>query len=125
MTDLTLQERFGTNVAFNETTKILTIDLNDFSSITVSGEDVGLNVSGMTATNQNEYATRIMWALLQLQQQNQPESNNDETVGIYVTNEGRRNQTRNSVAQLGFRLVTTAYINDTQGVILDPDNIGS
>ena len=123
MADLTLIQRFGDNVSFNETSKILSIDLNNLSSITVGGVDVGLDVSAMTAANQDEYSSRIIWALLQLQQQNQAASNNDETVGIYVTNQGKRNVTRNSVAQFGFNLVTTAYVNDTQGVILDPDEI--
>lgn len=123
MADLTLQQRFGTNATFNETTKVLSIDLNNLSSIIVSGVDVGLDISAMTAANANQYASRIIWALLQLQQQNQAENNNDETVGIYVTNQGKRNVARNNVSQFGFVLSTTAYVNDTQGVILDPDDI--
>ncbi|MEO0835978.1 MAG: hypothetical protein AAFY16_08325 [Cyanobacteria bacterium J06642_3] len=125
MADLTLAQRFGDDVSFNESTGVLSINLNNLSSITVSGVDVGLDISSMTEANQDQYASRIIWGLLQLQLQNQPENNNDETVGIYVTNQGKRNERRNSVAQLGFNLTTTAYINDTQGVILDPDAIGA
>ena len=125
MADLTLAQRFGDDVAFNESTGVLSINLNNLSSITVGGVNVGLDISGMTTANQDQYSSRIIWALLQLQQQNQPENNNDETVGIYVANQGKRPVTRNSVAQFGFNLVTTAYVNDTQGVILDPDNIAA
>lgn len=124
MADLTLKERFGENVVFNPTAKTLTIKLSDLTGITVAGEDVGLDTSNMTAANQDSYSSRILWSLLQLQQQNQPENNNDETVGVYVTNGGKRDQTRNSVRQHGFILNTVGYINDTQGVILDPDSIG-
>lgn len=123
MADLTLVQRFGANAAFNETTKILSINLNDLSSIIVGGVDVGLNVSAMTTANQNTYASRIIWALLQQSRKNQQADNNDQTVGVYVTNQGKRNIVRNNVAQVGFQLVATAYKNDTEGVDLDPDAI--
>lgn len=123
MADLTLAQRFGSSVAFNETTKVLSINLNDLSSILVSGVDVGLNVSAMTTANKDVYASRIFWALLQLQRKNQQSDNNDQTVGVYVTNQGKRNVTRNNVAQVGFQLTATAYKNDTEGVDLDPDAI--
>jgi hypothetical protein len=123
MADLTLSQRFGTGVAFNETTKVLSINLNDLSSILVSGVDVGLNVSAMTNANKDTYASRIIWALLQQSRKNQQADNNDQTVGVYVTNGGKRNVTRNSIAQVGFQLTATAYKNDTEGVDLDPDAI--
>jgi hypothetical protein len=123
MADLTLAQRFGTAVSFNETTKLLTINLNNLSSIIVGGVDVGLNISGMTNANKDSYASRILWALLQLQRATQPTDNNDQTVGVYVSNQGKRNVTRNSVSQVGFQLVATAYKNDTEGVDLDPDAI--
>lgn len=123
MADLTLVQRFGDNVVFNETTKVLSIDLNDLSSIVIDGVDVGLDVSAMTAANQDTYATRILWSLMQRSQSQQPASNNDETVGLYVTNQGKRTVVRNSVSQFGFQLVATAYKNDTVGTQLDPDEI--
>ncbi len=130
MADLTLQERFGSNVLFDEVNKALIINLENLGDFNqVADGDIangrGLDVSGMTDANKDEYSSRILWALLQLNQQNQPEDDNDETVGVYVTNEGRRNPTRNGVAQIGFRLTTTAYINDPLGVELDPDDIGT
>lgn len=125
MPDLTLSQRFGDNVAFNETSKVLSIDLNDLSSIVVSGVDYGLDSSAMTAANKDQYATRILWSLLLKSQSNQPENNTDETIGLYVTNQGKRSVVRNQVSQFGFQLVATAYKNDTVGVTLDPDAIGA
>jgi hypothetical protein len=123
MADLTLAQRFGTNVVFNETTKILSIDLNNLSSMTVSGVDVGLNVTAMTTANKDQYASKILWALLLKSQAVQATDNNDETVKLYMTNGGKRSLTRNSVSQFGYQLVATAYQNDSLGVTLDPDNI--
>ena len=130
MAELTLQERFGSNVLFDEVNKALIIKLEDLGDYELNGvgdmtNGRGLDISEMTDTSKDEYSSRILWALLQLNQQNQPEDDDDNTVGVYVTNEGRRNFTRNSVAQIGFRLTTTAYINDPLGVELDPDDIGT
>lgn len=125
MADLTLAQRFGSNISFNQTAKTLTISLADLSDTGDLTNGLGLDTSAMTSSNQDEYSSKILYSLLQLSLQNQATDNNDETVGVYVTNEGRRNITRNSVAQLGFRLVATAYQNDPLGVTLDPDNIGS
>ncbi|MDJ0593350.1 MAG: hypothetical protein QNJ72_25750 [Pleurocapsa sp. MO_226.B13] len=125
MADLTLAQRFGSNVSFNQTAKTLTISLADLSDAGDLTNGLGLDTSAMTSSNQDEYSSKILYSLLQLSFQNQATDNNDETVGVYVTNEGRRNVTRNSVLQLGFRLVATAYQNDPLGVELDPDNIGS
>jgi hypothetical protein len=123
MADLTLVQRFGTGVTFNETTKVLSIDLNNLSNITIGGINYGLNVSTMTAANKDTFSSRILWALLLLTQANQPADNNDETVKLYVTNQGKRSITRNSVAQFGYQLTATAYQNDSLGVTLDPDNL--
>ncbi|MEY2833396.1 MAG: hypothetical protein RLZZ574_2655 [Cyanobacteriota bacterium] len=112
MADLTLGQRFGTSVAFNETTKVLSINLNDLNSILVSGVDVGLNVSAMTDANKDQFASRILWALLQLQRKNQQTDNNDQTVGVYVTNQGKRNLTRNNISQVGFQLTATVYYRE-------------
>ena len=123
MADLTLVERFGANATYNDTNKTVTLDLNDLTSIIVSGVDVGLDISGLSAANIDDYASKILWSLILLNQANQPTDNNDETLKLYVTNQGKRNVTRNSVAQFGYQLVTTAYQNDSLGTILDPDNL--
>ena len=125
MAELTLQQRFGSNVVFDEIAKTLTIKLSDLSDSGDVSTGLGLDTSAMTDANKDEYSSRLIYSLLQLSQQNQSADNNDETVGIYITNEGRRNLIRNQVAQLGFRLVTTAYQNDPLGVTIDPDNIGA
>lgn len=123
MPDLTLIQRFGSNVAFNETTKILSIDLNNLSNITIGGVNYGLNVSTMTAANRDTFASRILYALLLLSQANQAVDNNDETVKLYMTNGGKRSVTRNNVSQFGYQVTATAYQNDSLGVTLDPDNL--
>ncbi len=125
MPDLTLAQRFGDNVAFDESTKVLSIDLNDLASIIINGSDYGLDVTSMSDANKDEYATRILWSLLQKSQSVQPENNNDETVGIYITNQGKRTVVRNSISQFGFVLAATAYIADSVGTNLDPDAIGA
>jgi hypothetical protein len=123
MADLTLVQRFGTSATFNETSKVLSINLNDLANIIVGGVDVGLNVSAMTAANKDQYASKILWALLLKSQATQATDNNDETVKLYVTNQGKRNVTRNNISQFGYQLVATAYQNDSLGVTLDPDNL--
>ncbi len=125
MADLTLAQRFGTNVAFDATTKALTINLADLNSIIIGGIDYGLDTSAMSDANKDTYASRILWALLMRNQAVQPETNNDSTVGVYITNQAKRNTIRNNVSQIGFQLLATAYKNDPEGVNLDPDAIGS
>ena len=125
MADLTAIQRFGANLTFNDTTKVLSIDLNDLTDAGDFTNGYGLDISGLTAASLDSYASKILWSLLLLSQQNQAESNNDNTVGLYVTNQGKRSVTRNSVAQFGYQLVATAYQSDSLGVILDPDNIGA
>ena len=128
MAELTLTQRFGSNVTFDATAKTLTIKLSDFDDAANGGDittGLGLDTSAMDATNQDSYSSRILWAILGLSMQNQPDSNNDETIGVYVTNEGKRNVNRNGIAQFGFRRVATGHINDDLGISLDPDAIGA
>ncbi len=123
MTDLTLIQRFFFNSSLNDTTKILSIDLND---LTDAGDltSLGLDISAIDASNVDDYASKILWALLLLSKEKQPTDNNDDTVGIYVTNQGKRTATRNNVAQFSFTLAVNAYTPDGLGVDLDPDLIG-
>lgn len=123
MADLTLIQRFGSGVTFDPATKILGLNLNDLSSLNIGGIDYGLNVSGMNAVNKDSYAAKILWALLLKSQAIQAADNNDETVKVYITNQGKRSVTRNNIAQFGYQLVATAYQNDSLGVNLDPDNL--
>ena len=123
MADLTLAQRFGSSVALNTTTKVLSIDLNNLTTITMGSVNYGLNISALTDENKNDYASKILWSLILLSQSNQAADNNDETVKLYVTNQGKRSVTRNNVSQFGYQLVATAYQNDSLGVVLDPDNL--
>jgi len=123
MADLTLQERFGSNVIFDESAKTILISLADLSDTGDMNTGYGLDTSSMTTTNKDEYSSKIIYTLLGLSQQNQPADNNDETIGVFVTNEGKRSVTRNGVSQFGYRLVSTAYQNDNLGVTIDPDAI--
>ena len=126
MPDLSLTQRFGSSASFDETAVTLTIKLSDLADQTNGGDmtnGLGLDTTGMSSANKDSYSSRILWALVGLNAQNQPENNNDETVGVYVINEGKRNAVRNNVPQFGFRQVVTAYINDDLGNTLDPDAI--
>lgn len=123
MADLTLQQRFGNNVTFNASTKVLAINLNDLVSISVSGSDVGLDSSNMSDANKDEYASKILWALIQLNKQNQAATNIDDEVGIYINSQGKRTLTRDGVAQFGYQELVTGYINDPSGLILDSDDL--
>lgn len=127
MADLTLVQRFGSNVNYNEANQEITIKLGDLRD-SPDGDfstGYGLNISAITTANIDSYASKILWALLMLSWQNQAEDNNDETVNLYMINQGKRGVNRNSVAQFGYSLVATAYQNDSLGTILDPDNIGA
>ena len=129
MPDLTFTQRFGSN-AFLENSDdglILSITLSDLKDASNGGDftnGLGLDTSNITEENIDEYASKILWALIGLSQQNQPESNTDETVAIYISSQGKRNVTRNDVAQFGYLTVVTGYENDNSGLVLDPDNLG-
>ena len=123
MADLTLNQRFGTNVVFNETSKTVTIDLNDLTDAGDIVNGLGLDISAMTAANIDTYSGRIIYALVLLSFQQQPADNNDETLPLYVSNAGRRSISRNGVAQFGYGLTVTAYQTDQIGNLIDPDNL--
>ena len=121
MADLTLQQRFGSNVNVQLDpgggTLIINLrDLNDQSNGGDFTNGLGLNTSQINPDNADEYASKILWALIQLSKQNQPDNNTDEKVGIYVTNQGKRNVIRNGQAQLGFQELLTGYTVDPNGI---------
>lgn len=123
MPDLTLSQRFGTNATINATNKTLTINLND---LTDSGDilnGLGLDLSGLTAQNANSYASRILYTVLLLNFQQQPETNNDETVAIYVTSGGRRDTVRNGVSQFNYVWQVNNYTPNNLPDTLDPDQM--
>lgn len=131
MTDLTFAQRFGSNASIQlnpDDSKYLVIDLANLQDQTNGGDftnGLGLDTSAIDNTNANEYASKILWALIGLSQQNQPENNTDETIGIYVSNQGKRPVNRNGVAQFGYLTLVTGYQDDNSGLTLDPDNMRS
>lgn len=121
MADLTLVQRFGTNAAFNATNKTLTINLNDLTDTGDIINGLGLDISALTTANINSYASKILYQLLLLNFQKQAATNNDQTVGLYVTNTGRRDVTRNNVSQFSYSLTANVYTANNLAPILDPD----
>ena len=128
---LTLANIFGTNAVYDQNTRQLKIFIDDLANhdedfgIGDFTNGLGMNTGLIDASNANSYAEKILWALIQLTKQNQPTTNNDETVGIYITNQGKRNLNRNGVAQLGFQELVTGYKDDPSGLVLDPDDVGT
>jgi hypothetical protein len=130
MADLTLAQRFGTNAAIDTTSPSnpkLVITLKDLQNNTNAGDilnSLGIdNATVINDTNKDQWATKILQALLILNLQKQPTDNNDNTVGIYITNGGKRYTTRNAINQVEYRLTVATYKNDTEGTIVDPDAI--
>jgi hypothetical protein len=121
MADLTLQQRFGTNATYNHTNKTITINLNDLTDTGDITGGLGLDLTNLTAANINSYAARILYQLLLLNFQKQAATNNDETVGIYITNTGRRDVVRNNINQFAYTLSFAAYTANNLATILDPD----
>ena len=118
MADLTLQEIFGSGASFDPNGSTITFSLWD-----VSMENGGFTPDNINASNIDEYTSKILWTIIQNVTFIQPENNNEEDRGIYVTNQGKRTVTRNGVAQFAFQLVVTGYTNDTLGVDLSPDEM--
>lgn len=123
MTDLTLKQRFGSNASYNATNKTLTINLNDLTDAGDIADGLGLDISSLTTANVNDYASKILYSLLLLSFQQQPQTNNDETVAIYITNGGRRDVNRNSISQFNYILQVNNYTPNNLATILDPDLI--
>jgi len=121
MADLITSQRFGTNVSYNDANKTLTIDLNDLTDTGDIIDGLGLDISGLNASNIDSYASKILHSLLLLNFQQQAVTNNDETVAVYVVNGGRRDITRNGVAQFSYVWQVNSYTPNTLPTNLDPD----
>lgn len=123
MADLTIAQRFGTRAVFSETTKKLTLDLNDLTDTGDIINGLGLDISGMNNANANTYASKILYALLLLNFQKQPDTNNDETIALYITSGGRRDASRNSIAQFNYIWQVNNYTPNNLASVLDPDQM--
>lgn len=128
---LSLSDIFGSSAQFNPNTRNLEIAIDDLQN---SNPDfgvgdftngLGMNTHNVSVDNIELYAERIFWALIQLTKQNQPQNNTDPEINIYITSQGKRNITRGGVAQIGFAELITGYKNDSDGLTLDPDQVGA
>jgi len=132
MPDLTLAQRFGTNATIDTTSPTnpkLVITLTNLQNTAQGGDITGsLGINDATVinnTNKDQYASKILHALLLLSYQKQPIDNTDNTVGIYITNGGKRFVTRNNVNQVEYRLTEATYKADSTGILVDPDDISA
>ena len=121
MSDLTLQQRFGSNVSFNATSKTLTVALNDLTDAGDITGSLGLDISALTSANINSYASKILYGLTLLNFQKQVSTNNDDSVGCYITNSGRRDVVRNNVSQFVYSFNLGFYTPNNLATVLDPD----
>ena len=95
MPDLTIQQRFGSSISYDETTKVLSINLGDLTNVDNGGDilnNLGFDdVSSITQANINQYASKILYGLLLLSSQNQASDiNEDAEQKIYITFGGLR-----------------------------------
>ncbi len=66
MADLTLTQRFGNGASYNDANKTLTIDLGDLTDSGDIIDGLGLDISGLTAANIDDYVSKILYSLLLL-----------------------------------------------------------
>ena len=123
MPDLTLAQRFGTNAAIDATNRTLTINLDDLTDTGDIIDNLGLDLSGLNATNAESYASRILYSLLLLNFQKQPATNNDETIAVYITTGGRRDAVRNGISQFNYIWLVNNYTANNLPETLDPDQM--
>lgn len=124
MPDLSLIQRFGSNATFDATAKTLTIKLNDLTDTGDIINNLGLDISGLTASNIDSYASKILYSLILLSFQKQQPTNNDETVSLYISNSGRRDVSRNGISQFSYAMQVNTYTPNTLPSTLDPDLLG-
>ena len=129
MAGLTYAQVFGANATLDTTTPsnpVLQIPLEAIKDDATLGLTDGLgiaDISQITDANKDDWAAKILYALVLRHYQKQPADNIDDTNPVYVTNQGKRPITRNSVAQFAYQLVINAYKNDTLGTLVDTDEI--
>ena len=111
-----LVDLFGESVTYDDNSRMITFNVDNL------GYD-GFDTSPINQINIDFYTSKLFWSLLHYLYLNQPETNNDETLGIYVTNQGKRTAVRNNVAQFSFGFLVSAYAPDNLGSNLDPDDM--
>lgn len=130
MADLNLAQRFGSNALYDEASKILAIDLNDFLDSSNGGDFTnGLGIDSLTnytAANIDSLASSIFYALILLNAQNQsPGINDDAAEKLYLTEGGVRVNTSGTRTGQVQRLLTLNVFdtNNTIANIVDIDQI--
>lgn len=129
---LGLTDIYGSNAEFNGTDPgdpLIIIHLKDFQNSDNNGDitdGTGFDdVSTITTENINSKASQSFAGQLKLIRQNQPESNNDETNGLYITNDPNATKNfvlRNGVRQIGYPFNVTVYAPDPTSFV-DIDNV--
>ena len=113
---LTLAQRFGTGAAISGGN--LTISLNSLKDVDSGGDiDGGIGLGAASPS-----PDQIAAALLVLWKQNQPETNDDPTVGVFVEEGYKQFVTRGTDEQLAYVFPTGIYIPDPTAN-LDPDDV--
>lgn len=125
MADLTLAQRFGSNVSFDEANKTVTLDLNDLTDAGDIADSLGLDISGMTTANADSYSTKIMYALLLLAIQQQPTDGiNDPELKMFLSEGGLRIGTGARTGQMQRVISVNIYtVESNLNTLVDADNI--
>jgi hypothetical protein len=113
---LTLAQRFGTGAAISGGN--LTISLDSLKDSASGGDIEGGIGLGAASPSPDQIAA----ALLVLWKQNQPATNDDPTVGVYVEEGYKQFVTRDTEEQLAYVFPTGIYIPDPTAN-LDPDDV--
>lgn len=114
MPDLTIAQRFGTNVSFDETTKVLSIDLNDLTDTGDIINNLGLDLTSLTAANLDDYASKILYGLILLSAQQQPtDGATDPELKIFLTEGGLRIGTGTRQGQLQRVINLNVYTSES------------
>lgn len=129
---LGLSDIYGSSAEFDGTDpndlKIV-IHLNDYRNSSNGGDIVdgtGFDdLSTITTATIDSKACQIFAGQLKLIRQNQPSANNDETTGLYITNDPNVNKSfslRNGIRQIAYPFNVSVYAPDPTSVI-DLDNV--
>ena len=121
MTELTLVQRFGTHAVIDDSSADnpkLVISLNDLMAPPEGDLINGLGDT-TTITPTNVQPDKILAALLLLNMQNQPTSNNDKDIGVWVEYSRKRFVVRTGLNQTGYIYTVELYNLSLENLVLD------
>lgn len=122
MPDLTYQQRYGNNCELTEDTdgnKLLTINLGNLQN---TGMGIGEITDSLGLADQTAIAldptaiagaSKILYLLLLLNYQQQPEEDTDPEIGVYISDGGLRFATGDRDGQIEYRYTVSVYANST------------